>query len=111
MYPKLTLRELIVYKQNMPTLLMTTIRLILISVLLNAAMVGSEHQLSHITQSHTIEECDVCSHSSDIDDITIATSYSFLEFTDNNQILLSVFSVGKQRKVKTHLVRAPPILA
>ncbi len=90
---------------------MTTIRFILISVLLNAAIVKSEHQLSHIAQSHTLEQCDVCSHPSDIDDIITPTFYSFLEFTDNNQVLLNAFAVAKQTKVKILHARAPPIFA
>jgi len=95
----------------MPTLLMTTIRLILISVILNAAFVKAEHQLTHFTQAHTLEQCDVCSHPSHIDDVIIPTSYTFLQFTDNKQVLLSAFSVAKQTSVKILHARAPPAIA
>ena len=97
--------------QIMSTLLMTTIRLILISVLLNAGFVKAEHQLTHITQAQTLEQCDVCSHPSHIDDAIIPTFYTFLQFTDNNQALLSAFSVAKQTSVTILHARAPPTIA
>ena len=102
---------MIIFNQTMSTLLMTTIRLILISVLLNAAFVKAEHQLTHFTQAHTLEQCDVCSHPSHIDDAITPTFYTFLQFIDNNQALLSSFSVAKQTSVKTLYARAPPTIA
>ncbi|GHB68954.1 hypothetical protein GCM10008107_17700 [Psychrosphaera saromensis] len=95
----------------MSSKLMTIIRLILISVLLNTAFLQSEHQLTHLSQNHTLEQCDICSHPSYIDDVIIPALYAVQVFDDNNQILLSTFAFAKQTYSKTRHARAPPFIA
>ena len=95
----------------MPTKMMSIIRLVLISVLLNAAFVQSEHQLTHLSQSHTIEQCDVCSHPSYLDHLIIPTNYSFHYFQENNDTLLNAFTLKKQSPITISHARAPPFNA
>ncbi|MFT6529563.1 MAG: hypothetical protein ACJAZB_001206 [Psychrosphaera sp.] len=95
----------------MSSQLMNIFKIVLISVLLNTAFVQSEHQLTHISQNHTLEQCDICSHSSSFDDIILPTTYSFEEFNDNNLVIKPEFLVAKQTQVTILHARAPPYTA